>query len=367
MYIFIDTNIYFNNWLLKSPPFAKFIHYCNETNATLLLPEVVAEEVQAKYGEELAKLFARMENDRRQCENFGYSATKATPIESQQDYNFVDIVKHRFHFVEWLSLDNVPHRSLVKKAINAKRPFTDSEKGYRDALIWQTLLIFLKSSWADSSVAFITDNLTDFFDGKEAPLAFHEDLRTDLREADIKNRFQLYRNLRSFVDTNKIVQAGLVDQERLESELLPAIEEAAEIEAIKYLNSLSLADVKQLFAEANFDINAITHVQRVDWVIMEGTEDPDIGKGEALGNDAIFIPYEFNLRNLDVTWEMSTASYYQNKSGLDSLFINIDVGPTTTSLSTSARCYFQASFIVQVSDGDVVQGSIDSAWLRPYR
>jgi len=366
MYVFLDTNIYFNNWFLKSPPFAKLIKYCNDTDATLLLPEVVIEEVQAKYVEERDKLLKRVEADRRLCENFGYSSAAYTSNLLASGYNFAEVVADKFNSIKRLPYDNVPHRLLVNKAIQAKRPFTDTEKGYRDTLIWHTLIDFLQSSWAESSVAFITENVTDFYYGKESPLTFHADLLADLQEASVQNQFQLFRSIRGLVDANKIVRQGKVDHERLGSELLPAVESSAEEEAIDYLNMLPLEGTQQLFAAANFDSQAIALMQRVHWSIWEGTEDPKMGLGESLGGNAVFLPYEFNLRILEAIWTVSKATYFQHKAMLDLHFDNMDIDNNEVHLTVGARCYFRASFIVDVSEGEVLQASIDDAWLRPY-
>jgi len=367
MYIFLDTNIYHNNWLLKSPLFVKLISYCNDTDVTLLLPEIVVLEVQAKHGEERGKLLAQIEKDRRAAEGFGITLAEPTSQFVEETYDFGRVVMERFHHVARIPFDKIEHSILVRKAIDGTRPFRGSEKGYRDALIWHSLLRFLAEFRADESVAFITNNSSDFFDTKDNKVLFHGDLQKEVREAGLTCDFLLFNSLLSFLKEKKAVRQGTVDQERLVSEMLPTLEEAAEQEALEYLNSLPVVENQRLFLEAGLDAHLTSMLRGVEWSIVEATEDPDLGPGELVQGSAVFVPYEFNLRILEATWQISTPDYLQNKAKFDaSWFYNADSDPTMTFASVAARCYFRASFIVDAAETEVLASAIDKAWLRPY-
>lgn len=282
-------------------------------------------------------------------------------------YDFLDIVRGKFHHVIQIPFEKVEHSILVRKAIEGARPFRSSEKGYRDALIWHSLLCFLEESRSLESVAFITNNSNDFFEIKEGNLIFHGDLQGDIKKAGLRCEFLLFNSLAAFLNKNKVVSRGAVDQERLVSEMLPTLEEAAEQEALEYLNSLSASENQRLFSQAGFDAHLISMLRGVEWSMVEGTEDPYLGPGELVQDSAVFVPYTFNLRTIEATWEIYTPEYLQNKSKFDaSFFYNADSDSTITTASLSARCYFRASFIVDAAEIEVLASAIDAAWLRPY-
>lgn len=366
MYVLLDTNVYFNNWFLKNPSFVKLIRYCNDTDATLLLPEVVVEEVEAKYMEESDKVLKQVDEIQRLCENLGHTGASTVSDLTVSAFSFADVVTDKFSKVKRLPYDSVSHRLLVAKAIGSKRPFTNGEKGYRDALLWHTLVDFLKKTDAEPSIAFVTENSSDFFDGKHESPRFHGDLLVDLHEAGVTNEFLLFRSLRKFVDANKIMRSNGIDRERLESEFAADIESAAEVAAVEYLNSLPLPAMQQFFVTAGFGAKGASLMLGAEWTIVEGTEDPEIGTAELLDKDAVYVPYKFNLRILEVVWTVSASAYLQKKTMFDVVFDSAQGDDEFVHLRLPARCEFEASFILDIARGEILEAAIDSARLRPY-
>lgn len=365
MYIFLDTNVYFNNWFLKSPSFEKLSQYCNNNDATLLVSEVIVNEVEAKFIEETDKALKQLDEARRACKNVGYGGVpKVDSFDSS--YDFREVLKENITNIIFLPYDTIPHRLLVAKAIGAKRPFNENEKGYRDALIWHSLLDFLKMDKFGTSVAFVTENSSDFFDNKSESIQFYKDLLNDLRNAKVANRFLLFRNLRQFVDTNKIITSDGIDRERLIAELLPTIESSAEDAAIDYLNGLSTAATQSLFSTAGFSPQAVPLLLAANWEIFEGTEDAQILSAELLDKDKAYVSYDFNLRNVTSYWNVRAVDFLQNKKAFDDAFWNVKIDSEIVHAETVARCYFKSSFIIDLAKLEIMESSIDSAWLREY-
>jgi hypothetical protein len=117
-------------------------------------------------------------------------------------------VRYRTYFQEKLSRVRysllgypiIPHEVLAKKALEHKKPFKPNGQGYRDSLIWSTVLELAESGNLDS-IGFISSNIRDFADELN-----NRQLHPDLVE-DIERRFsgrrvgeiRYFPNLESFV------------------------------------------------------------------------------------------------------------------------------------------------------------------------
>jgi hypothetical protein len=75
---------------------------------------------------------------------------------------------------EFLATPSIPHSELVKRALRRRKPFSERGTGYRDSLIWITVLALLRRS--EETVAFVTANSADFAAGK----ALHPHLLEDV-------------------------------------------------------------------------------------------------------------------------------------------------------------------------------------------
>lgn len=143
MLILLDTNIYYDNWFLTSPQFALLANYCQNNSAILLVPQVVVNEVEAKFNQKWKTLTDILDGLPRQFDELQADKSHLPTMPSKIAYNFLEVVFTRFPSSVFLTYENIPHGPLVKRAINSTRPFRDKEKGYRDTLLWETLLIYL--------------------------------------------------------------------------------------------------------------------------------------------------------------------------------------------------------------------------------
>jgi hypothetical protein len=90
----------------------------------------------------------------------------------------------------------VPHEEPVHRALAPKKPFVDGGRGYRDALIWYTIVATLKSG--DESVVLISDNYKDWASGANAD-EFHADFVLELKSLGIDSqRLSVCRRLNEF-------------------------------------------------------------------------------------------------------------------------------------------------------------------------
>jgi len=92
-------------------------------------------------------------------------------------------------------LPQVSHAHLVKKILSGSLPFTKGEKGYRDALLWASVLEICREA-PQCSVVLLTANTNDFCQVDED---LHSDLKAEVAEASTAARVTVITTLRGFV------------------------------------------------------------------------------------------------------------------------------------------------------------------------
>lgn len=113
-------------------------------------------------------------------------------------------------------IPDVDHSLLVKRATERRRPCDNNGNGYRDTLIWETILIVAKEG---DDVAFVTND-TDFTLDEEGERRLHPDLLADLEEAGVDVEVtivtDLHAAIRQYLVHGEAEVADLAHQVRLE-------------------------------------------------------------------------------------------------------------------------------------------------------
>lgn len=100
--------------------------------------------------------------------------------------------------VEVLPVPAVSHEALLARDLAERKPFDADGRGYRDSLIWETVLSCTLES-GDGAIVFVTRNESDFAEKK----ALHPHLQEDLRERNVpENRLRLACGLKAALETH---------------------------------------------------------------------------------------------------------------------------------------------------------------------
>lgn len=83
------------------------------------------------------------------------------------------------HGVEVAPCPDVPTVEMLERDIAARKPFTDKGKGFRDALIWESIRRVCQDLNPSIPALFVTNNHTDFCDPEDAA-RLHGDLHSEL-------------------------------------------------------------------------------------------------------------------------------------------------------------------------------------------
>lgn len=166
MLIVIDSNVLLRDCRLTSPSIRqieKALEHCDDLH--LAIPEIVIDEAASTFEKMMRAENAGLRKVARAMRRLSDVPTVA-PLSDADIENLRDA--YRNNIVEWaarlgastLAYPTTPHRDVVARLHAGRRPFKGEEDGYRDHLIWLSVLD-VASSTGDGLV-FVTDNVADF-------------------------------------------------------------------------------------------------------------------------------------------------------------------------------------------------------------
>lgn len=362
MKIYLDTNVFFDQWHLENPNFRYLFHFINNEWHELLVSELVVKEVQNKRDTELQSEIRRIEKGHNRAIQLNGKPFFSEILKFQcEDYDLKDKINNKALNVSYLDYSSIPHEEVVTRAMHQVRPFTAKEKGYRDTLIWLSLLDYLKENKITGTVAFVTSNVSDFFVKNDKDYLLHSDLLEDIKAKDIQCEIVPYVSLPSFVKENIDSDKHAIDHELVQD----FFEEYVGDESEWFLGQVAYdGSSSPYFKELVLD-EFCCNVESISFDVMEGTEDPCIEGTKLLADNDVYVRYSFNLRIVFVKIEISKAQYYAEKTKLNSLFTNIEIEKENVILETPIRPYFDVSFIYNIADQSLRDFEVDD--VRVYR
>ena len=179
MLVILDTNILFSDPLLSNAHAISVRDAAAHLGYSLNIPEVVFNEAVGKWRERAEAFRAKAQS--AHDESGELEITWTGNILSANDV-LISVSKYTskletiFPASTRLTYPAVSHADVMARAVSKRRPFTERDKGYRDTLIWLSILEFLAGS--TETVVFICR------DGDFRKQKGHDDLHPDL-EADL--------------------------------------------------------------------------------------------------------------------------------------------------------------------------------------
>lgn len=368
MLIFIDTNVFFNHWHLRAPLFDLLANYVSNERATVLVSEVVCEEMNAKFRSERTSAEKELAKALRRATDFQFDPKTIVAPALDEEYDFRVILAARFENLKIVSFDTVPHSLLVPRAISAIRPFRDNEKGYRDSLMWLSLLEYLRTKHSNrGELVFINANSHDFFRTDSTELKLHPDLEVDLSKGGFDGILRPFNSLKDFADAKIDKVLHSIKHEEFEERFGDEMERLAADEAIDYLQKMSLPATQEFLEEAELPRRCARAIRSFEVEDFEGVEDPEVLSLSPLMGGSLYVRYRFNLLTVIFTVEVSTEDYLGNLDEFDEEFINVDVQDRLVQMQMCRRIDFDASISFEPKSEEFISVSIDRAVPRPLR
>ena len=200
MHVVIDANIFIRANFGNSKQMELLLSESNMSTYEVCVPRLVIDEVVGAYSRMLEK---QIQEANASLAKLAKSLSKGLDSPLKQ----LDLEKEIARFREtlkrtWirnrvitLNYPNTSHESLTRRAISRRRPFNAKGSGYRDALIWDTV-VKLAAKTDDQIILLSGDS--DFCDPNGL---LHPDLVDNLKERGLPDdSIALSRSLAEFID-----------------------------------------------------------------------------------------------------------------------------------------------------------------------
>ncbi|MCH8109686.1 MAG: DUF4935 domain-containing protein, partial [Chloroflexi bacterium] len=199
MLIVLDTNVVFSDPLLNKAPAVTVNDTADKPCHRLTLPQVVFDEAVQKRREQAEEAVRKLRTALAGLNHLGLKPNLVVPGDGDIDKAIAEYTGHLdrlFPVDTRLPYPNESHDIIALRAMSKRRPFTKSDRGYRDTLIWLSVVGYLKES--DEPVILVSgDSAFRKSNDTNEP---HEDLLGDLFSEGIEStRITLYRNLGELV------------------------------------------------------------------------------------------------------------------------------------------------------------------------
>lgn len=208
--IILDTNILVANFR-PSNAFRLLLEASRGGQIQLVVPELVIAEAAAKYREQLAEAVRTLERSRQALRRFDVESDTPTPDAASEAVRYEVGLGKLFKGVgaKIAKTPSVPHDKLVRRALERRKRFRAGDAGYRDALIWETVV---EHAGEGSPVVLCTMNTSDFAVEKGSD-HLAADLLADLEEAGLgQQAVRLVVDLKTLVDEYVDVEQAATDE-----------------------------------------------------------------------------------------------------------------------------------------------------------
>lgn len=158
VYILIDTNAYYGNLYFQGKKFQALQRFTDMTHSVVILPSILREELKKKHRETISKDLSTTERIKK---TYGNAVSITIDAEEIQQAYEKRIDGTLAGFATFDS-GSIPVQKLLERSLAEKPPFGKSDKGFRDALIWESALEFIRKRKKKMPLVVVTNNTSDF-------------------------------------------------------------------------------------------------------------------------------------------------------------------------------------------------------------
>ena len=198
--IVIDTTELFSNPRLEGPSFGILKSFLSRTESCLLVPQVIIDESVNHFRNRIQKLVAEANDGVREINRLTLSNFPSIPTdaddETQNYLNFLLSTLKRMG-AKIIPYNAVSVEKIATRSLSRKKPFDgEGKKGFRDAIVWESLLHQIRGEdFSKLQYILISNNTRDFGETDAA-----DDLKVDLDSIGGAIQLKLFSRLSDFVD-----------------------------------------------------------------------------------------------------------------------------------------------------------------------
>ncbi len=201
MIVVVDTNQFYGDPRMVLRNFRILLGQHERERLDLAIPEVVLRELPKLFARNYRETLEKLDAAARKLGELGHDVGERAELpgvkQAQEDYDVqirADLAARR---VRTPSLPDVDLGQLVDDSVAETRPWQAKSRGFRDALIWRSVLDLA----GEDGVVLVSNNSDDFAASKQLKDVLHADLRDQLVAAGYgEHRVQLLPSLDDFID-----------------------------------------------------------------------------------------------------------------------------------------------------------------------
>jgi len=201
MLVIPDTSAFEEDLRLESVQWRLLLENAAAANLTIAVPRVVFREVTNRFREKINKHITSVNNTLAALSALTGKKLQS-PIKADDPQHWLRWFRYKLRERilgrggQILKIPRISHATLISRDLRRRKPFTESGRGYRDALLWETILQAVRDG--QPNIAFICENTRDFAgpDRKH----FHSDLIQDLTKLGVEESVLLFDRLTTFIE-----------------------------------------------------------------------------------------------------------------------------------------------------------------------
>jgi hypothetical protein len=221
--VIMDTNIYVKNFYMKHDHYSLLRDSLNQLNLVWGLPEIVFDEVIGKYKNNIVELNKNIKLINKEIKKLiDDDEITQKQIDEEKAYNKYKTSLKRL-FRNTINMIMLPyprkkHREIADRAIRKLKPFKENGDGYRDTLLWETILSVLASE-KYANILFVTNDKKDFCIRKGKNKGkLHPELISDINDLNLDiNKIEVFNSLYAIL--TKYIRPKLTDLNKIKSRL----------------------------------------------------------------------------------------------------------------------------------------------------
>jgi hypothetical protein len=362
MLIFIDSNIFFNNWYLDNANFKSFLNYIDKTDSKILISEIVCDEIDNKFMSELATLKKNIETGINRSKQLLDKSIELDLSLFNMDYSLKKVITKKTEKAIFIPYNDISNSTLVKRAIKRIKPFQDKDKGFRDTLIWLSIIKHLEKINGNENVVIINNNSSDFFTKDKTDL--HSDLKNDIKVSKIENTFKVYKSINDFIsDKVEAEHQNIKIDDFLEKYIYPN-EEVIEQQIEYHIEFESIQWFNDLLRESSPDFKNVNYISDYNFSIIEGIEDLELLNWSFLDKDSIYAELQFFLRIVNIRFTIPRLVYDDARFNLNKNFPDAEVNKDFALIDTFRKVSMNTSFNINIYDESA---SFDDLSINEFR